>query len=57
LSRLVLDTTYFLPAIGISVKDISTEDISKSLNKGFEIAICDITIFELSAKGAKYVSA
>lgn len=53
----MLDTAYLLPAIGISVKKISSEDVLESLNKANEAALCEITIFELCAKAAKYVSA
>ncbi len=53
---MVLDTPYFLPAIGISVKEISTEDVLSSLTKSSDPALCQITIFELCAKAAKYVS-
>ncbi|MDG6923008.1 MAG: PIN domain-containing protein [Nitrososphaerota archaeon] len=54
--RVVLDTTYFLPAVGISVKEISTEDVLSSLSKTSDPALCQITIFELCAKAAKYVA-
>ncbi|MDH2900862.1 MAG: PIN domain-containing protein [archaeon] len=57
MKRFVLDTTYLLPVIGISVKKISGQDVARfRSNVSFETAICDITIFELSAKGAKYVA-
>lgn len=55
--RLVLDTTYLLPAVGVSVKEISSEDLLSSLNKTNETALCEISIFELCAKAAKYVAA
>lgn len=54
--RLLLDTTYFLPAVGISVKDIPTDAPLKLIAKKHQISISDISIFELSAKGAKYVT-
>lgn len=57
MKRFVLDTTYLLPVIGISVKKISGQDIARFRSTvSFETAICDITILELSAKGAKYVA-
>lgn len=53
--RILLDTTYFLPAIGILVKDLPRDALFKLMAKKHEIAISHISIFELSAKGAKYV--
>ena len=55
--KLLLDTTYLLPAIGISVKELPKDAPIRLIQKGNRISICDISIFELSAKGAKYVSA
>jgi PIN domain nuclease of toxin-antitoxin system len=55
--RLLLDTTYFLPAIGISIKELPKDVPIKLIQKGNRISICDISIFELSAKGAKHISA
>ena len=55
--RLLLDTTYLLPAIGVSIKELSNDVLIKLMQKGNRIFICDISIFELSAKGAKHVSA
>ncbi len=55
--RLLLDTTYLLPAIGISVKELPKDVPIKLIQKGNRISICDISIFELSAKGAKHISA
>lgn len=55
--KLLLDTTYLLPAIGISIKELPKNVTTKLMQKGNQVAICDISIFELSAKGAKHVSA
>jgi len=55
--KLLLDTTYFLPAIGISVKNLPKDAPIKLIRKGHQIFISNITIFELSAKGAKYTAA
>lgn len=55
--KLLLDTTYLLPAIGISVKSLPKDALIKLMYKGHQIAISDISIFELSAKGAKYITA
>lgn len=53
--KLLLDTTYFLPAIGISIKDIPQDAVIRLFESGYEVCISEITLFELSAKGAKYV--
>ena len=54
---LLLDTTYLRPAIGISIKGLPKDVPIKLIQKENRISICDISIFELSAKGAKHVSA
>ena len=54
--KLLLDTTYFLPAIGVSIKELSKDAPIKLLAKGHHISVSHITLFELSAKGAKYVN-
>jgi PIN domain nuclease of toxin-antitoxin system len=54
--KLLLDTTYFLPAIGISVKELPKDAPIKLMQRGHQIFISNITIFELSAKGAKYAA-
>lgn len=43
--KLLLDTTYLLPAIGISVRELQEDALSKS----------EISIFELPAEGAKHI--
>jgi PIN domain nuclease of toxin-antitoxin system len=53
--KILLDTTYLIPAIGISIKGMPTDTPIKLIAKGNEIFISQITIFELSAKGAKYI--
>jgi predicted nucleic acid-binding protein len=55
--KILLDTTYLMPAIGVSVRAIPADTIIKLLEKGELLAISEISIFELSAKGAKYSSA
>jgi len=54
--RLLLDTTYLLPAIGVSVKGLPEDAPIKIIGKGDRISISDITIFELSATGAKHIT-
>ena len=55
--KLLLDTTYFLPVIGISVKNIPWNTIIELIKGGHQVLISEITFFELSAKGAKYIVA
>jgi len=54
--RLLLDTTYFLPAIGISVKNLPKDVPLRLLRKEHNIYVSDISVFELAAKGAKYIA-
>ncbi len=54
--RILLDTTYFIPAIGISIRDIPNDLVLKLLDEGYEIWISEVSLFELSAKGGKYVA-
>ncbi len=53
--RVLLDTTYLLPAIGISVKGVLANAAEQLITRGNEMFISEITLFELSAKGARYV--
>jgi PIN domain nuclease of toxin-antitoxin system len=55
--KLLLDTTYFLPAIGISIKNLPKDAPIKLVHQGHQISISNISIFELSAIGAKRVTA
>ncbi|MGB9714672.1 MAG: PIN domain-containing protein [Candidatus Bathyarchaeales archaeon] len=52
-----MDTTYLLPAIGISIKSLPKDMLVGLMEKKHQISISDVSIFELSAKGAKYVFA
>ncbi len=54
---MLLDTTYLLPAIGISIKSLPKDMLVGLMEKKHQISISDVSIFELSAKGAKYVFA
>ena len=51
-----MDTTYLLPAIGVSIKELPNDVPIRLKAKGHQIAISQITLFELAAKGAKYVN-
>ena len=55
--KILLDTTYLLPAIGIAIKEQQKDLPLKLIQEGNQISICDISVFELSAKGTKHVSA
>jgi len=56
--KAVVDTTYLLHVVGISVEKLSTKflEILQSTNRDLEVAICEITLFELVAKAAKRVA-
>ncbi len=53
--KLLLDTTYLLPAIGVAVRSLPRTVVRDLRGRGHNISICTITIFELAAKGAKFV--
>ena len=55
--KILLDTTYLLPAIGIAIKELPKDLPLKLIREGNKISICDISVFELSAKGAKHINA
>jgi len=54
--KILLDTTYLLPAIGITIKEQKKELPLTLIQNGHQLFISDITLFELSAKGAKHVN-
>lgn len=54
--KLLLDTTLLLPAIGISVKGLQKDAPIQLKQKGQQLHISGISIFELSAKGAKHIT-
>lgn len=53
--KILLDTTYLLPAVGIAVKELPRDAIIQLINKGHQVVISQISLFELAAKGAKYI--
>ena len=53
--RLLLDTTYLLPAIGVGVRPVSRTVANDLHERGHDTSICSITIFELAAKGARLI--
>lgn len=52
--RVFLDTTYFIPSIGVALPNLPW-DIAFRVQRNAETVISDLTLFELYAKGAKYV--
>jgi predicted nucleic acid-binding protein len=54
--RALLDTTYFLPSIGVSLVNIP-RDVVFRMQEANDVFFSELTLFELSAKGAKYVNA
>ena len=53
--RILLDTTYVLSAIGVAIKGVPRDAAEQFIARGDEIFISEISIFELAAKGARYV--
>jgi PIN domain nuclease of toxin-antitoxin system len=53
--KILLDTTYILPTIGIAVKELPRDAIIRAMEKENQVVISQISLFELAAKGAKYV--
>lgn len=51
--RVLLDTTYFLPAAGIAVREVERDALRKISGAGHEISLSDISLFEMLAKGAR----
>jgi len=45
-----------LPAIGVSIKGLPKDALIRLIQKGHQISISNISVFELSAKGAKHVA-
>lgn len=54
--KLLLDTTYFMPAVGIAIKNLPKDVVTQLMQRKHRIFMSSMTIFELSAKGAKYVA-
>jgi len=54
--RILLDTTYLLPAMSFSVKGIPDDIILRLIAKNYLISVSSISLFEMEAVGSKYVS-
>ena len=54
--KILLDTSYLLPLIKVRIKEIPEAIIQKLLmDSKLDLFYCDITIFELTAKGTKLI--
>ncbi len=54
MKKLLLDTTYFLPLIGVEIEGVNSNLVQEILNAGeYTISLSEISLFELAAKGAK----
>lgn len=53
---LLLDTTYLLPVAGIGVEGVRSDVLGAARDAGYETWICDISVFEVLAKGAKFAT-
>lgn len=54
MTKILVDTTYFLPLAGIMLEGIDPKIILKLLSgNNYQIQVAEITLFELAAKGAK----
>lgn len=54
--RILVDTTYLLPAISFSVKGIPDDIILRLIKNDYLIYVSSISLFELVAVGSKYIS-
>lgn len=51
--RVLLDTTYLLPVAGIEIRGVRRDTIKRAKSLGYQLFISEISLFELTAKGAK----
>lgn len=54
--RILVDTTYLLPTISLSVKGIPDDIILRLIKNNYLIYVSTISLFELTAVGSKYLS-
>lgn len=54
---MLVDTSYLLPLAGMAVEGIPDDIIGATRHAGYETWICDVSLFELLAKGAKFAAA
>ena len=55
MARVLLDTTYLLPAAGIGVEGVPADATRRVKDAGHELFAAEISLFEVLAKGAKLV--
>jgi PIN domain nuclease of toxin-antitoxin system len=55
-TRVLIDTTYLLPAAGIGVEGVPVDATRRVKDAGYEVLAAEISLFELLAKGAKLVA-
>jgi PIN domain nuclease of toxin-antitoxin system len=55
-ARVLIDTTYLLPAAGIGVEGVPADATRKVKDAGYEVLASEISLFEVLAKGAKLVA-
>jgi PIN domain nuclease of toxin-antitoxin system len=56
LARVLVDTTYLLPAAGIGVEGVPADATRRVKDAGHVVLASEISLFEVLAKGAKLVS-
>jgi len=54
--RALLDTTYLFPLIGVEVKGVSRDVLTFLKKQGHTPVVSEISVFELLAKGSKFVA-
>lgn len=54
--NIMLDTTYIMPAIGITISGVQHDALKTLHALGHTTSISELTLFELSAKGTKYTA-
>ena len=56
LPGLLMDTSYLLPAAGIRVEGVPDDVLRTARDAGHETWVCDISVFEVLAEGAKFAA-
>ncbi|HVC27794.1 MAG TPA: PIN domain-containing protein [Nitrososphaerales archaeon] len=54
--RVLIDTSYLLPAAGIGVEGVPADAIRRIKTAGHEVLASEVSLFEVLAKGAKLAS-
>ncbi len=54
--KIMLDTTYYLPAISVNIEGVDPLLLRNLMkNTDYQLFYCEITLFELAAKGARLI--